>query len=81
MSLYTEDIRRIHKSIKCKYPGLIWDTIEYDGYLTMCLYRDNFESLPKHVREYIANEYIPQVMEKTWAAGTPIYVEVRNVAG
>lgn len=81
MSLYTEEIRRIHKSIKCKYPGLIWDIIEYDGYLTMCLYRNNFGRLAPVIQEYVANEFIPTVMQKTWDADTPIYLEVRNESG
>jgi hypothetical protein len=81
MSWYTQDLRRILKAVPCKYPGLIWDVIEYEDHLSMCLYRDNFSSLDVKVQEYIANEFVPSVLNAAWSNDTPMFLEVRDVAG
>ena len=80
MTLYTPELRRILKSVRCKYPGLIWDVIEYEDSLAMCLYRDNFSALEVRVQEYIANEFVPKILNEAWSNDTPMFLEVRDVA-
>lgn len=45
-SLYTEDVRRVFKTIRPPYPGFIVDIVEYPerNYLALRVYRDNVES-------------------------------------
>lgn len=59
------------------YRGLEYDIVEYPGYYTMRLYRDNFDSFPDNKR-LAFSEWISEIIKNTRAVGIDFYLEVYN---
>jgi hypothetical protein len=75
MTLYTEEIRRIVKGIKAPYPTFIYDVVEYPRWLTLRMYRDNFELFSDDHRVALAQWMMDQI-KRINDTGIPCYLEV-----
>lgn len=74
MNLYNNDIKEYVASRK--WPkGLVFDVVEYEGYLAFRFYRDNFNTFDSADRLQIAGQ-VKEVMEKIRIDGVPTYMEV-----
>jgi hypothetical protein len=75
VTLYTDEVKRIVKEIKAPYPNFIYDVVEYPRWLTLRMYRDNFELFSDPKRETLALWFGEQIarIQKT---GIPCYAEV-----
>jgi len=75
MSLYTDEVRRIVKTIKAPSRHFIYDVIEYPRWLTLRMYRDNFELLPEDMRVSTAM-WMQEQLKRVNATGIPCYLEI-----
>lgn len=57
------------------YRGLEYDIVEYPGYFTMRLYRDNFDSFPD-TKRLAFSEWISEIIKNVRATGIDFYLEV-----
>lgn len=62
MSLYTDKVRKVFKTIKPPYPNFIVDMVEYDDYLALRVYKDNIESFSENQKVGLA-EYLFQLRD------------------
>lgn len=75
VSLYTPEVKSIFHSDKPPVKGFIVDVVEFDTYLTLRVYRENFESYTQQQRWSIIvwlNEKIAAIRN----IGTQCYPEV-----
>lgn len=79
MTLYSKEIMQyIHTR---QWPrGLKIEVVEYEEYLGLRLFRDNFNAFDGEDRLQIAM-MVKEVMEKVRADGIPIYMEVAKGDG
>jgi hypothetical protein len=75
MTLYTDEVRRIVKEVKAPYPTFIYDVVEYPRWLTLRMYRDNFELFNDSRREELAQWFGLQI-SRIRKTGIPCYAEV-----
>ncbi|QIQ63036.1 hypothetical protein SEA_MOAB_176 [Streptomyces phage Moab] len=62
MSLYTETVQKVFKSIRPPYPNFIVDMVEYEDYLSLRVYKDNIESFSENQKIALA-EYLYQLRD------------------
>lgn len=77
-TLYTDDVRRFVRSRPWPL-SLRWEIVDYDDYLALRLFRDNFNSFDGEERYHIAM-IIKETLEKIRADGIPIYLEKEESA-
>lgn len=75
MTLYTDEVKRIVKEIKAPSPRFIYDVVEYPHWLTLRMYRDNFELFPDSQREELAQWFGLQI-SRIRKTGIPCFAEV-----
>ena len=75
MTLYTEEVRRIVHGEKAPFSKFIYDGVEYPNWLTLRMYRDNFEMFSDYQRTVLATWFGEQI-ERVNKAGIPCYAEV-----
>ena len=73
-SLYSDEIRR-YINTRSWPKRIVWEVIEYEGYLGFRLFRDNFNAFDGEDRMQIAM-MVKEIMEKIRKDGVPIYMEV-----
>lgn len=74
MTLYSDEIRALVRNTG--FPkGLRHDIVEYDDYLALRFYRDNFETFDGVDKERTATQ-IQQLFAKVRGMGCPFYLEV-----
>jgi len=73
-SLYSDEIRNYIRT-RSWPAGLLYEIVEYEGYLGFRLFRNNFNSFDGEDRLQIAMT-VKEIMEKIRADGIPIYMEV-----
>lgn len=79
MSLYSKEIRAYIRSRR--WPsGLVYEVVEYEEYLSLRFFRDNFNSFDGEDRLQIAM-MVKEVMEQVRKDGIPIYMEVAKGDG
>lgn len=74
MSLYDEAAKAIFKSHRPPYTSLIVDVAEYEEWLTLRMYRDNFEKHTREQKQVIAL-WVNEVMAEMRSV-VPTYLEV-----
>ncbi|QQO39833.1 hypothetical protein SEA_BELFORT_174 [Streptomyces phage Belfort] len=62
MSLYTNNVRKIFKTMQAPYPNFVVDIVEYPDYLSLRVYKDNIESFSEPQKVALA-EYLYQVRD------------------
>lgn len=75
MTLYTAEVQRIVKGDKAPSPRFIYDVVEYPHWLTLRMYRDNFELFSDDQRVMLAEWFAGQI-KKINGLGIPCYAEV-----
>ena len=70
-------VRKIIQLKNAPYKGLQYDIVEYPGYFTIRLYRDNFDSFPD-TKRLAFSEWISEIIKNVRASGVDIYLEVYN---
>lgn len=83
MTLVTEEVKKILRLPE--WPsGLIIELVEYEHYISLRLFRDNFESFDGEDKRHIAG-IVGQTIKKIRDIGIPCYLEVEkgdgNVSG
>jgi hypothetical protein len=75
-SLYTDEVRRVFKSIRPPLPGFIVDMTEYElrGYLALRVYRDNIESFSDGQKVMLAG-YLYQLRDAIRDLGVQCHIE------
>lgn len=62
MSLYTEEVAKIFKTIRPPYPNFIVDMVEYQDCLALRVYKDNIESFSENQKVALA-EYLYRIRD------------------
>lgn len=72
--IYDDALRAVFRSMPCPYEDLVAHVVEYEHWLTLRLYRDNFESFG-HFQKLAITQWVEEVMQ-TMSKFTTIYLEV-----
>lgn len=76
MSSYSDEVKKVFKTIRPPYPGFVVDMVEYEesGELALRVYRDNVESFSQPQKVACA-EYLYQLRDAIRQCGVKCHIE------